>query len=177
MKNKDTWTVGISENKNVVTIPKKIVGFTCGAFDLLTPGHMLMFEEAKAQCDFLIVAVQEDPSRDRKDKNKPVLSVQERVMLLKGIRFIDEVVTYDLECTLIALLKNLKPDVRILGADWKGKEFTGKGIEGIKIHFNKRYGDWSSTNIRERVVEAEKEKERKEKEDFTEGLIKFKEKK
>ena len=148
-----------------------VVGFTCGAFDLLHKGHMLMFREAKKQCDKLVVALQEDPSVDRENKNKPVLTWGERLEILSGIRYVDCIVSYKTEKDLEELLKKLKPDVRIIGEDWKGKKFTGKGIKGIKIHFNKRYGDWSSTNIRRRVVQAETERIRKD--NFWERIAKW----
>src|ERR1700742_4522980 len=108
----------------------KKVGITAGAFDLCHAGHMLVFKEAKTVCDYLIVALQDDPSHTPADyrgkqKNKPIMSLEERRIILEGIRYIDEIVTYNSEEELRALLIELKPDVRIIGADWKGKEYTG----------------------------------------------------
>jgi len=126
-------------------------GFTCGAFDLCHYGHVLMFRECRRHCDWLIVAVQSDPSVDRPDKNKPIQSLEERLGQVRAIRYINEVYVYDTEEDLIKLLKKLKPDVRIIGADWEGKEFTGHDIQGIKIVFNTRDHDYSTSELRERI--------------------------
>ena len=79
-------------------------GFSCGAFDVLHPGHVLMLEEAKSVCDYLIIGVQSDPTIDRAYKNKPIQTLEERVLMVKAIRFVDEVVTYDTEAELFELL-------------------------------------------------------------------------
>ena len=130
------------------------VGFTCGAFDILHTGHALMLEEAKTVCDHLIVAVQSDPSIDRSNKNRPVQSYDERIMMVKSIKFVDEVVLYDTEDDLVELLKRLKPDIRILGADWQGKKYTGWELP-IEPYFNGRTHSYSSTSLRHRIYLAE----------------------
>lgn len=132
----------------------KRVGFTCGAFDLLHAGHAMMLREAKEQCDYLIVAVQSDPSLDRKSKNKPVQSYDERITMVGAIRYVDEVRVYDTEKDLVALLKSINPDVRILGADWAGKKFTGHELP-IECYFNSRNHSLSTSELRKRVYEAE----------------------
>ena len=106
---------------------KKLIGFTCGAFDLCHAGHFLMFKEAKEECDYLIVGLQTDPSMDRPEKNKPVMSLDERLEILSGIKYIDEIVIYDTEKDLYQYLQEnqKKIDLRFVGADWKGKAFTG----------------------------------------------------
>ena len=142
----------------------KKVGFTCGAFDLFHTGHALMLEEAKEQCDWLIVAVQEDPSLDRPSKNKPIQDYEERIPMVQAIRWVDEVVLYDTEDQLYNLLINLSPDIRIVGADWKGKAFTGSDLD-IEVYFNSRNHDYSTSALREKVYLAEKEKRQKEKRD------------
>ena len=109
------------------------VGFTCGAFDLLHEGHALMLEEARTQCEYLIVGVQSDPSRDRPEKNSPIMSHEERITMVRSIRFVDEVITYDSEEDLYRVLVEISPDIRILGSDWKGKDFTGKDLN-IEIY-------------------------------------------
>lgn len=131
------------------------VGFTCGAFDILHTGHALMLEEARSVCDHLIVAVQSDPSIDRLEKNRPIQSYDERIIMVKSIKFVDRVVLYDTEEDLVNLLKMIKPDVRILGADHKGKNFTGHDMENITFYFNTRDHDYSTSNLRERVYNAE----------------------
>ncbi len=137
------------------------IGFTCGSFDLLHAGHVLMLEEAKRQCDHLIVAIQADPTVDRSWKNKPVQSLEERKTVLRGIRWVDEVRTYTTEADLHKMLSLLAPDVRILGADWRGKEFTGHEL-GHNVYFNSRNHGWSSAELRRRVYKAELEKINKE---------------
>jgi glycerol-3-phosphate cytidylyltransferase len=134
----------------------KRVGFTAGAFDLCHAGHMLMFQEAKEQCDYLIVGLHTDPTLDRAAKNKPVMSVAERRIVLESIRYIDEVVEYDTEADLYALLRDnpLDIDVRILGVEYKGKPFTGHDLP-MEVYFNTRDHGYSSTELRGRVCAAE----------------------
>ena len=138
----------------------KKVGFTAGAFDLCHAGHMLVFKEAKDVCEYLIVALQEDPSQTPADyrgkkKNKPIMSLEERRIILEGIKYIDEIVTYNTEEELYNLLVSLMPDVRIIGADWKGKQFTGHDLP-IEVYYNSRGHNFSTTALRERIYEAEK---------------------
>ena len=134
---------------------KSRIGFTCGAFDVLHTGHAMMLEEARSVCNYLIVGVQSDPSIDRPEKNKPIQSYEERIIMVKAMKFVDEVVAYDTEDDLVKLLTELKPDIRILGADWKGKKFSGYE-RPIKCYFNSRNHTWSSSNLRKRIYEAEK---------------------
>ena len=130
------------------------IGFTCGAFDLTHFGHALMLEECKQVCDYLIVGVQSDPSIDRLHKNTPVQSMEERIGMIKAIRWVDEVVIYDTEADLVELLKKLKPNIRILGADWKGKKFTGYNLP-MEYYFNSRNHNFSTSNLRKRILETE----------------------
>ena len=121
---------------------------------------MLVFKEAKDVCDYLIVALQDDPSNTPaeyrgKKKNKPIMSLQERRIILESIRYIDEVVTYNTEEDLYQLLAQIKPDVRIIGADWKGEHYTGFDLP-IEMYFNSRDHGYSTTELRGRVYEAEK---------------------
>lgn len=140
----------------------KKVGITAGAFDLCHAGHMLVFKEAKTVCDYLIVALQEDPSNTPADyrgkkKNKPIMSLEERRIILESVRYVDEIVTYNSEEELHNLLVKLKPDIRIIGADWKGKQYTGHELP-IEMYFNTRGHSFSTTALRERIYEAELEK-------------------
>ena len=131
-----------------------IKGFTCGAFDLLHAGHALMLEECKSYCDYLVVGLQRDPSIDRKNKNKPVQTYEERDIMIKAIRWVDEVVYYDTEKDLYDLLKNIDVDIRIVGADWKDKPFTGHDLP-LKVVFNSRDHGYSTSSLRSRVHQAE----------------------
>jgi len=139
----------------------KKIGFTAGAFDLCHAGHMLMFEEAKEQCDYLIVGLHSDPSIDRKGlKNKPIMSVEERMIILKGVKYIDEIVTYDTEARLLKLLteNTLGIDVRILGVEYKDKPYTGRDLP-LPVYYNTRDHGYSTTELRKRVYEAEAAKQ------------------
>lgn len=129
-------------------------GFTCGAMDLLHAGHVLMLKECRSQCDYLIVGLQTDPSLDRPEKHKPIQSLEERRIQLEGCRYVDEVVVYETEADLITLLKKIKPDVRFLGADWKGKKFTGYDLP-IPVLFNSRDHGYSSSDLRARICKEE----------------------
>lgn len=128
------------------------IGFTAGAWDLLHAGHMLLFKEAKANCDYLIVALHRDPSMERPAKNKPVLSVPERIILLEGCKYVDKIVEYDTEADLISLLTLHKPHIRFLGDDYVDKPFTGRELD-IPIHYVSRAHGFSSTGVRNRVAE------------------------
>ncbi len=134
-------------------------GFTAGAFDLCHAGHMLVFKECKNVCDYLIVGLQTDPSLDRPEKNKPVMSLEERGIILESVKYIDEIVVYEREADLYNILKENKLgiDIRIVGADWRGKEFTGHDLP-IPVHFNARDHDFSTSELRRRVYEQEKAK-------------------
>jgi len=137
------------------------IGFTCSTFDLLHAGHVSMLQEAKTQCDYLICGLQNDPTLDRATKNKPVQTIVERQMQLKGSRYVDEVWVYNTEKDLEDLLLTLPINVRILGVEYEGKEFTGREIchkRGIELYFNGRDHSFSSSSLRKRVFEAEREK-------------------
>jgi len=133
---------------------KKVVGFTCGAFDVMHTGHILMLKEAKSVCDYLIVGVQSDPSIDRSSKNKPVQSYEERIIMVQAIKYVDEIVLYDTEDDLVDMLTRLNPDIRILGSDWKDKKYTGWELP-IKPYFNSRDHGYSSSSLRRRIFKAE----------------------
>ncbi len=131
-------------------------GFTCGSFDLVHAGHVMMFKECKDSCDHLTVFLEVDPSLDRPLKNKPVMSIEERKAILEGIRYIDEIVVYNTERELYELLKNLPRDtVRIIGEDWRGKNFTGWDLS-FPVIFNSRRHHYSTSELRERIYHAEK---------------------
>lgn len=133
------------------------IGFTCSTFDLFHAGHIMMLKEARTQCDYLIVGLQTDPTIDRPEKNKPVQSVFERYTQLHACRYVDEIVVYATEKELIDILLSYKIDVRILGDEYKDKDFTGKNLD-IECYFNTRRHSFSTTELRKRVLEAENAK-------------------
>jgi len=138
------------------------IGITFSTFDLLHAGHIAMLAEAKNHCDYLIAALQTDPTIDRPDsKNPPVQTIVERQIQLSTNRNVDEVVVYQTEKDLEDLLLILPVDVRILGVEYADKEFTGKQIcisRGIEIVYNGRDHSFSSSSLRKRVAEAEGKK-------------------
>jgi glycerol-3-phosphate cytidylyltransferase len=129
----------------------EVVGITAGAFDLFHAGHMLMLKDASNQCDHLIVALQTDPSIDRKEKNKPVQSMYERFVQLDACKYVDEIIPYETEDDLYALIMNNNIDLRIIGNEYRNKDFTAREI-GIEIYYNVRNHQWSTTELRERIL-------------------------
>jgi glycerol-3-phosphate cytidylyltransferase len=134
-------------------------GFTCSTFDLFHAGHIMMLKEAKTQCDHLIVGLQTDPTIDRPDtKNKPIQSVFERYEQLKACKYIDEILVYETEADLVNILLSYPIDVRILGQEYEDSDFTGRQEcldRAIEFYFNKREHNFSTTELRQRVVAAE----------------------
>ena len=137
------------------------IGITFSAFDLLHAGHIKMLEEAKRQCDYLIAALQTDPTIDRPEKNRPTQSVVERYIQLKGCKYVDEIVPYATEQDLEDILRSFKIDVRIIGDEYQDENFTGRSYceeKGIALHFNTRDHRFSSSSLRKEVTEKENSK-------------------
>ena len=130
-------------------------GFTCSAFDLLHAGHIEMLRECKEHCDWLIVGLHVDPRVDRPEKNKPVQSVYERLIQLRGCKYVDEIITYQTEEDLINIMAIEPINVRFVGVEYKDTYLTGQDIcekRGIKILFNNRYHGYSSSDLRSRLT-------------------------
>ena len=140
----------------------KRIGIVFSTFDLLHAGHIAMLAEVKNHCDYLIAGLQTDPTIDRPDtKNSPIQSIVERQITLSACRFVDEIVVYQTEKDLEDILLTLPIDVRILGIEYADKDFTGRDIcydRGIQIVFNGRDHSFSSSSLRKRVAEAERNK-------------------
>jgi glycerol-3-phosphate cytidylyltransferase len=142
----------------------KKIGFVASSFDLLHAGHVAMLREAKTVCNYLICALQNDPTLDRAAKNRPVQSIVERQLQLEGCKYVDEVWVYNTEKDLEDLLLVLPIDVRILGVEYEGKEFTGREIchkRNIELYFNGRDHSFSSSELRQRVYSSETAKIKK----------------
>lgn len=134
------------------------VGITFSTFDLLHAGHIKMLEEAKTQCDYLIVGLQLDPSLDRAEKNAPTQTITERYIQLKGCKHVDEIVPYVSEQDLEDILRSFKLDVRIIGEEYRDKPFTGREYcqtKGIELYFNTRDHRFSSSGLRKQVKISE----------------------
>lgn len=130
------------------------IGFTCSTFDLFHAGHIMMLKEAKQQCDYLIVGLQTDPSIDRDWKNKPVQTLFERYVQLQACRYVDEIVPYSTEGELLDILVSYPIDVRIIGEEYRNKQFTGFDLP-ITVYFNSRKHSFSTTELRKRVANSE----------------------
>jgi len=131
------------------------IGFTCSAFDLLHAGHIQMLRDAKSQCDHLICGLQVDPAIDRETKNSPVQTLVERYIQLAAVKYVDEIIPYESENDLNDILEILPINVRILGEEYKQKDFTGKDVcrrRGIELYFNKRDHRFSTSSLRKRII-------------------------
>ena len=138
------------------------IGFNCSSCDLFHAGHVTMMKMEKQLCDYLIVALQVDPTIDRPGvKNKPVQSVYERYVQLQGCKYVDEILVYETEADLLNLLQTQNINVRFLSEEYKDRDFTGKQYcidNGIELYFHLRRHQYSSTELRNRVYELEKKK-------------------
>ena len=135
------------------------IGFTCSAFDLLHAGHIAMLREAKEHCDYLICGLQVDPTLDRPNKNKPAQTIVERHAQLAAVKYVDEIIPYVTEADLVDILSMYPINIRILGEEYRDKDFTGRDIckkRDIELHFNKREHRFSTSDLRKRVSELEK---------------------
>jgi len=131
------------------------VGFTCSTFDLFHAGHIVMLQEAKSLCDYLIVGLLTDPTFDRPDsKNKPIQTPFERYVQLSSCKYVDEVIPFSSEQEIVDMILTINPDIRIVGEEYKDQEHTGKGL--CPIHYNRRRHSFSSTELRKRVVDSNK---------------------
>ena len=148
------------------------IGFNCSSCDLFHAGHVTMMKMEKQLCDYLIVALQVDPTIDRPGvKNKPVQSVYERYVQLQGCKYVDEILVYETEADLLNLLQTQNIDVRFLSEEYKDRDFTGKQYcidNGIELFFHLRRHQYSSTELRNRVYTLEKKKRDKKIEDQVE---------
>ena len=127
-----------------------IIRFTCGAFDLLHAGHIVMLKEASENCDWLVVGLQTDPSIDRQEKNQPVQSVYERFVQLNAVKYVDEVIPYDTEQSLVDLLQSQPIDTRFVGEDYRDREFTGNDLP-IEVFYTSRQHSFSSSSLRNKI--------------------------
>ena len=132
------------------------IGLTSSAFDLLHAGHILMLKEAKSACDYLIVALQVDPTIDRPSKNKPIQSFFERWVQVSAVKYVDEIIPYSTESELLTILQNYDIDVRILGEEYETKPFTGNNLD-MEYYFNKRTHEYSSTELKKRITNGTSE--------------------
>lgn len=136
------------------------IGFTCSTFDLFHAGHIMMLKEARQQCDYLIVGLQSDPTVDRGWKNKPIQTLFERFVQLQACKYVDEIIPYTTEKELVDILLSYQIDVRIIGEEYRDKQFTGHNLP-MEVYFNNRQHSFSTTELRNRVLLRETEKQSK----------------
>jgi len=132
------------------------IGLVAGNFDVIHPGYVKMFEDAKENaCNYLVVALQSDPTIDRSEKSKPVQTVKEREYILRSIRYVDEVIHYDTEANLLEILENYDYDIRILGTDYDvpNKTYTGCNLNK-KIYFHDRNHNYSASDLKKRIADS-----------------------
>lgn len=129
------------------------IGFTCGVYDLLHAGHILALKEIREQCMHLIVGLQSDPTLDRSHKNKPIQSLEERLIQLQACRYVSTIWVYDTEKELYDYLRDNKAGIhkRFIGEDWKDKKYTGHDLP-MRVIFNSRDHKYSSTELRARII-------------------------
>ena len=128
-------------------------GVIAGNFDVIHPGYIKMFKECKSNCDEFIVLLHSDPSIERPNKLQPILSVEERDEILMSIKYIDNIFVYTYESELLELLKLIKPDIRFLGDDYKGKPYTGYDLKIPVLYLDRTHG-WSTTKFKELLIKS-----------------------
>ena len=128
-------------------------GFVAGNFDVIHPGYIKMFKECKANCDKFTVLLHSDPSIERPDKLKPILTLDERIEVLSSIKFVDDIKSYTYETELYELIKNGGYSVRFLGDDYRNKLFTGDDLN-IHIHYLNRDHGWSTTKFKKLITKT-----------------------
>ena len=138
--------------KRLVPPASRIRGVIAGNFDVIHPGYVRFFRDAKENaCDYLIIALHVDPTIERPHKAKPILSADERTEVLLSLSDVDEVVYYNTEAELLRLLKDTRPNIRILGSDYQSKPFTGDSLS-IPVYFHHRNHDWSTTRFKDEIA-------------------------
>ena len=133
-------------------------GFTAGNFDILHPGYIQLFKECKANCDHFTILLQTDPTIERPEKLKPILSTEERIEQLMSNVNVDEVLVYTYEKALLDSIQENNFDIRFLGDDYVGKSYTGDEF-GIPVYFVSRDHGWSTTKFKNIIAESLKNRD------------------
>ena len=134
-----------------------IRGFIAGNFDVIHPGYIKTFKECKENCDHFTILLHTDPTIERPNKLKPILTVDERIEVLSSIKYIDDIQVYTYEKELIELIKNNKFNKRFLGDDYVNKDFTGSDLK-IPVYFIIRNHGWSTTRFKSEILKSFKSK-------------------
>jgi len=128
-------------------------GVIAGNFDVIHPGYIKMFKECKSYCQQFIILLHTDPSIERPEKLKPILTKEERTEVLTSIKYIDGIAYYTYEKELVELLKRLSPDIRFLGDDYRGKTYTGFELD-VPVHYLNRDHGWSTTKFKKLIADT-----------------------
>jgi glycerol-3-phosphate cytidylyltransferase len=131
------------------------IGFTCGVFDLFHAGHVLMLKECRANCDYLIVALNTAENVSEiinPNKNKPIFTIEERVLIMEACRYVDEVLVYNSEEALMNLMIDKKINIRFLGEDYRERKITGENLE-VEIYYTDRSHGLSTSLYRKKMKE------------------------
>ena len=134
-------------------IEKYNMGIIAGNFDVIHPGYIKMFKECKTYCKQLIVLLHIDPSIERPEKLKPILTKEERTEILTSIKYIDGIAYYTYEKELVDLIYRLNPDIRFLGDDYRGKTYTGFELD-VPVHYLNRDHGWSTTKFKKLIADT-----------------------
>ena len=130
----------------------QIKGIIAGAFDVMHPGYIRMFADAKQHCNHLTVALHEDPSMARPHKLKPVQTVEERKEILKAIKYVDDVVVYQAEDTFLSYLNDY--DIRFLGTDYKDGTYSGKELDIDIVWLDRESHNYSTTKLKTDIFKS-----------------------
>ena len=137
----------------LVPPPFRRTGVIAGNFDVIHPGYVRLFRDAKENaCDTLTIALHVDPTIERPSKAKPILSAEERTEILLSIRYVDRVLYYNTESELEELLESIPEHIRVIGTDYEGRDFTGKGL-AKEVYYHKRDHDWSTTRYKTELTQ------------------------
>ena len=121
--------------------------WTNGCFDILHKGHIELFRYAKSLGDELVVGIDTD-EKVKKDKgtNRPINNLQDRIMVLQSIKYIDKVIPFDSTRELSDTIRWYKPNIMVIGSDWKGKNVIGEMFADKLVYFERVKG-YSTTKI------------------------------
>ena len=141
---------GIEASKWAASQPK-MKGIVAGAFDIIHPGYVRMFKEAKEHCNHLTIALHENPSIARPQKLPPVHTIEERKEILNSIKYVDDIVVYQKEETFLNYLNDY--DVRFLGDDYIDGSYTGKDIPIEIVWLNRSHG-YSTSKLKQKIFNS-----------------------
>ena len=126
--------------------------FVNGTFDILHRGHLELLNYAKS-FGYVIVGIDTDECiKEKKGPTRPIHNQEERKFLLENLKTVDEVIFFSSEPEFEELIKSLKPDIIVVGSDWKEKSTIKSYYDGELIFFD-RMEEYSTTKTIERIYE------------------------